>query len=58
MARWSLSVFVTWGVFAVLVSVLMSFAAAAPRWQIPVIGAVAAASVSALGYYVYSQLGS
>ena len=58
MAPWSVGVFVLWGVFAVLLSVLMTATAGSPRFRVLVIAVAAALAVAALAVYLSRRLRS
>ncbi len=56
MAPWSVGVFVLWGVFAVLLSLLMTATAGSPRFRVLVIAVAAALCVAVLAIYISRQM--
>ena len=56
MARWSVGVFVLWGVFAVLLSLLMTATAGSPRSRALIIALAATLCVAGLAVYISRQM--
>ena len=56
MAPWSVGVFFLWGIFAVLLSLLMATTAGLPRSRVLLIAVAAALSVAGLAVYISRQL--